>query len=86
MKAKVIGYILAETKKGAVGTNLYVEVPHDTYKAENAMKAVGNACESEYIRGDYSSILKVGQTVELIYGKGYEGKAVLREIVPVSEK
>lgn len=86
MKVKVLGYILAESKKGTVGTTGYFEVEHDTYKAENSLKAVGNACESEYIRGDYSSVLKVGQTVELIYGKGYEGKAVLREIVPVNEK
>lgn len=86
MKAKLVGFIVAESKKGTVGTTGYFEVEHDTYKTENAITAVGNACESEYIRGDYSSVLKVGQTVELIYGKGYEGKAVLREIVPVNEK
>lgn len=86
MKAKIIGYIVAETKSHNIGTTIYLETKHDEYKEENAKKIAGNACDTEYIRGDYSGVLKVGQTVELVYGKGYESKAILREIVPVNEK
>lgn len=86
MKAKVLGFTVTESKNGTVGTGISVEVEFDTYRQETAIKCTGNDCIQEYIRGDYSAILKVGQTVELVYGKGYKGLAVLREIIPVSEK
>ncbi|MEG0107803.1 MAG: hypothetical protein RR705_02995 [Lachnospiraceae bacterium] len=86
MKAKVLGCIVSRSKQGNEGTTLFVEIAHDTYRAENAIKAVGFACEQEYIRGDYSGVLKVGTTVNLIYGKGFEGKAVLTEIIPITNE
>lgn len=83
MRVKVTGYVVSESKKGTIGTTIYFECDHDDYRRENALKCVGNSCASEYIRGDYSDVLTVGETVELIYGKGYEGRAVLREIIAV---
>lgn len=85
MKARILGFIVSETKTGNVGTTLYVEIEHDTYRRENARKCSGNACCSEYIRGDYSANLTVGQEVILVYGKGYEGKAVLVNVIPADE-
>lgn len=85
MKAKILGFIVSETKSGNVGTTLYLETEHDQYRRENARKCIGNACCSEYIRGDYSGTLEVGQEVILVYGKGYEGRAVLVNIIPADE-
>lgn len=86
MKATLLGYIVAESKKGTVGTTIYFTTEHDEYRRENALKCSGTACESDYIREDYSSVLTVGQEYSLVYGKGYEGKAVLQEIIPVGTK
>ena len=83
MNVKIIGYVVSKSKQGNIGTTLYYECEHDDYRRANALKCEGNSCASEYIRGDYSDVLTVGGLVELIYGKGYEGKAVLREIVAV---
>jgi len=83
MKVKIVGYVVSQSKQGNIGTTLYFECEHDDYRRENALKCDGNSCGSEYIRGDYSDVLTVGGLVNLIYGKGYEGKAVLREIVEI---
>lgn len=83
MKVKIIGFLVGKSKQGNIGTSLYFECEHDDYRRENALSCEGNSCASEYIRGDYSDVLTVGGLVELIYGKGYEGKAVLREIIAV---
>ena len=38
MKARILGFIVSETKTGNVGTTLYVEIEHDTYRRENALE------------------------------------------------
>lgn len=83
MNVRIIGFAVSKSKQGNIGTTIYFECEHDDYRRENALKCDGNSCASEYIRGDYSDVLTVGGLVNLIYGKGYEGKAVLREIVAV---
>lgn len=86
MRVTLLGYIVAESKKGTIGTTIYFTTEHDEYRRENALKCSGSACESEYIREDCSSILTVGQEYALVYGKGYEGRAVLQDIIPVGTK
>ena len=83
---RILGYAVTESKNGTVGTTIALETEFDSYRQETAIKCVGNDCVQEYIRGDYSSMLKVGQLVNLVYGKGYQGKAVLQEIIPINEK
>lgn len=78
----ILGYIVAETKKGNVGTTIFYEMEHDEYRQDTAIKCEGMACDTEYIAGDFSTKLKVGDSVSLVYGKGFQGKAVLRDIVP----
>lgn len=82
-EVKIIGFIVAETKTKRIGTTLYYEVPHDEYREDNSIVCQGMACESDYISGDFSDILEVGKEYELVYGKGFQGKAVLSNIVPV---
>lgn len=86
MKAKVIGFSVSKSKREVIGTTAFLEVEHDNYRKETALKCVGNACIQEYIRGDYSDVLQPQSIVELVYGKGYQDKAVLEEIIPRSEK
>lgn len=81
---RILGYAVTESKKGTVGTTVALETEFDDYRRENAIKCVGNDCVQEYIRGDYSSILEVGQEVNLVYGRGFEGKAVLQKIIPIN--
>lgn len=82
-EVKIIGFIVSETKSGNIGTTIYYEMPHDEYRQDTSIKCEGTACESDYISGDFSSKLRVGATVSLVYGKGFQGKAVLRDIVPL---
>ena len=84
MEYQVIGLIVAETKKGNIGTTLYLAHEHDEYRQQNAKVCVGNACTSEYIRGDFSSKVTVGDVVTLSYTKGFQDKAVLSDITVVS--
>lgn len=84
MEYEVIGLMVAETKKGNVGTTLYLAHEHDEYRQQNAQFCAGQACSEEYLRGDYSSKVKVGDIVTLSYSKGYQGKAVLTGITVVS--
>ena len=86
MKARVLGLMLVESKKGNEGTLLSLEIPFDDYRQGTTKYCSGMDCVQEYIRGDLSSQIKVGQEVTLIYGRGYEGKAVLREVIPANEK
>lgn len=86
MLAKILGLAVVESKKGTYGTILSLEIPFDDYRQETAKYCSGMDCVQEYIRGDLSSQINVGQEVTLIYGRGYEGKAVLREVIPANEK
>lgn len=84
LEVTIIGFIVSETKKGNIGTTIFYELEHDEYRQDTAIKCIGMACESDYISGDFSSKLQVGESVSLVYCKGYQGKAVLRDIVPIT--
>ena len=83
---KILGYIVSESKSGNVGTNVYLQAEHDNYRKENAIKCEGATCAEEYLRGDFSDKLRVGQSVNIIYGKGFQGKAVATDIIPINNK
>jgi hypothetical protein len=83
---KVLGFVVSESKSGSVGTNVYLQSDHDNYRKENAIKCEGYTCTEEYLRGDWSSKLQLGQSVNIIYGKGFQGKAVATDIVSISNK
>ena len=85
MANKIVGLVVSTSKKGTTGTTLHLTGEHDAYQRENANKCEGVAVTTEYIRGDYSN-LKLGQSVNLIYNKGFEDKAILAEIIPVADK
>lgn len=82
MIAKLLGFIVSETKAGNIGTTLWFETEIEEYRRLNAKHYGGNAVAEEYIRGDWSR-LKVGEMYSLMYAKGFKGAAVLAEIVPV---
>jgi hypothetical protein len=82
MNTKVLGYVVAETKTGKVGTAIYLQKEHDDYRKNNAKKCEGFSCREEYLSGDWSDRLKIGQSVQLIYDVGYQGKAIVRDIIP----
>lgn len=86
MRATVLGWSVTESRNKTVGTRIALEVDFDDYCKQTAIQCVGNDCTQEYIRGDYSSMLEVGQSVQLVYGKGFQGKAVLQEIVPINNQ
>ena len=82
MKAKILGYIVTQAKSSKnIGTTLYLAVEQDEYRTSNALAFDGEAVETEYIRGDYSSTIKVGTLVNLVYGKNYKGEAFLKDIL-----
>ena len=76
----IIGMVVRETKKGNVGTTVYLTTEHEAYDRENSLKCLGESCRDEYLKGDLSIEFAVGDSVYLIYGKGFEGKAVLQSI------
>jgi len=86
MSTKILGYVVAETKTGNIGTTVYTQKEHDDYRKNNAKKCEGFSCREEYLGGDWSDKLKVGQNVNLVYGVGYQGKAVVKDIIPIEGK
>ena len=86
MSIKILGYVVAETKTGKIGTTIYTQKEHDSYRKSNAKKCEGFACREEYLSGDWSERLKVGQNVTLVYDVGFQGKAVVRDIIPSDTK
>lgn len=85
MKQKILGFVVSETAKGNIGTTIYFETEHDEYRKNNSRKCEGVACRSEYVNGDQSDKLKVGQYVTFVYVPGYQGKAVVQDIIPCEE-
>ena len=85
MNARLIGFVVSETKAGNLGTTLWFETEIEEYRRLNAKHSDGNAVAEEYIRGDWSH-LKVGELYSLVYAKGFKGAAVLAEIIPAKTK
>jgi len=78
--ATLIGYSVTESKKtGSIGTTLWFADEFDDYRKESSKKSDGQLCLEEYIKGDWSHLV-VGEDYTLEYGKGFEGKAVLKGI------
>lgn len=59
---------------------------HDDYRKNNAKKYEGFSCREEYLSGDWSDRLRIGKNVHLVYDVGYQGKAVVRDIIPSDAK
>ena len=83
-KFEVVGVYVFETQKGTIGTLAYLMGEFDEYKRANAKKCDGAVCFEEYFRGDLSAKLKVGAEVTIVYGKGFGGKAVAVDVIPVA--
>lgn len=83
MKVEIIGIAVNKSKNGNVGTRIYATCPMDEYTKETALVCEGQACIDEYIRGDYSEQITIGEQVVLVYGKNFKGEAVLEELLPV---
>lgn len=85
MQYVLVGMLVRKSAKGNIGTTIIATTEFDSYQQESSLVCEGNDCVREYISGDYSSTLEVGQKIKLVYGRGYQDKAVLREIIPVEE-
>ncbi len=68
-------------KTGKVGYTIFYSCPFSDYEVENAEVCNGLSCGSVFSYKDYS--VCPGDVVDLRYEPGYEGKAVLTDIVMV---
>ena len=79
MQAKVVG-ILNDSKKGY--TVLHVIKDWDDWQIENC-HVDGNCVDTLFIRKQIDC--KVGDTVQVVYGVGYQGKAIVKDIIDLSK-
>lgn len=80
--AKLIGVKVVTTKAGNKGYEYHFIDEFSPYDKEHA-ECYGNQVFSEYSSQAFNA--KVGEDVEILYGKGFQGKAQLTGILSVSE-
>lgn len=76
----VVGITERKGKNGNIWTSLYLQGDFDTYAKENSERCEGVKTIVEQT-GATLPILHVGDTVQLLYTKGFEDKAVLGGVV-----
>ncbi len=79
-KRQVIGLVKRKSKTGAIYTTLHLVGSHDNYSVDNAEVCQGSRVMTETTAHDLPSV-HIGDEVELLYGKGFEDKAVLRSLI-----
>lgn len=80
--AKLIGVKVIATKSGNKGYEYHFSDAFSEYDKEHA------ECYGEQVFSEYSSKafnVNVGDAVRLIYGKGFQGRAQLMDILMVSD-
>lgn len=75
---QLIGRKKVKTKAGRDFYEYYFSRPFSQYENDNAVECLGNAVETEGCSSDLP--MKPGDIVELVFSKGYQGKAVLSGI------
>lgn len=76
--AKLIGYKVVKTKSGNTGFEYHFADAFTEYDKEHA-ECFGNQVFSEYSSKAFK--VNVGDEVDIIYGKGFQGKAQLMDIL-----
>ena len=78
----VVGIVERKGKTGRLWTTLYLQCDMDAYSKENSERCEGVKVVVEST-GAELPILHIGDTVQLLYTKGFEDKAVLGGVVVV---
>lgn len=81
---QIIGIVVRKGKTGAKWTTLHLVGQHDKYSVENAEVCHGSRVLTETTSAELPAV-QVGDTVELLYAKGFEDKAVLRSVLVVEK-
>lgn len=76
----ILGIRTAQSKKGTIYSVLYLSVPFNDYEQKSAVRCEGSSVITEYVGTLDVSSLEVGDSIRLLYSKGYEGKAVISGI------
>ena len=80
MEAKVIGVRVSENQETqVVSTNLFVQIPFSQWESESAKSCNGMKVDTAYIRKEINTA--PGDTVDLIYEKGFQDKAILVDVI-----
>lgn len=78
---QVIGIVKRKSKSSnAIYTTLYLIGNHTDYDVDNAEVCQGSRCIAETTSAQLPPVT-IGDTIELLYGKGFEGKAVLKGFI-----
>lgn len=83
MVAKVLGW-RESVKDGKRSFNLYYETDFEDWEGQSPNRVLGTKCEVEWTNRVDCSFLKPGDKIELSYGKGYQGRAVLNDVKVIS--
>ena len=81
---KITGIRSAKTKSDKIGYTYYFSTSFTDYEIENAEIVEGHKTGSGFSYTKFD--VKVGDEVNLVYVPGFEGKAVLENIVAVAGK
>ena len=81
--AKLVGVKVITTKAGNRGYEYHFIDEFSPYDKEHAENCFGSQVFSEYSSQAFN--VNVGEEVQIIYGKGFQGKAQLTGILSVSD-
>lgn len=79
-KWQIIGIVKRKSKTGATYTTLHLVGSHDKYSVDNAEVCQGSRVMTETTAHELPPV-QIGDEIELLYGKGFEDKAVLRSLI-----
>lgn len=77
---KVVGIKEYDKGGGKIGSILHLLKPFTTYDVTNSLRCVGDMGITEFTTDIDTSSLKVGDSVELLYSKGFKDQAFLKGI------
>lgn len=79
---EVLGIQHCISKKGRPYTVLHCVSDFDDYSVEHGSQ--GLKCQNIYVASNLP--VSCGQTVEFIYGVGFDGKAIVVDVKPIDDK
>ena len=85
MKGMLEGIITRTSKNGKVGSTLFIGgIEMDDYARTADILCKGFMCQQVYVPKAITA--NVGDAIELVYGVGFQGKAVVTDVKVTSKK
>ena len=85
MRGMLEGIITRTSKSGKIGSTLFIGgVEMDDYAKSADILCKGYMCQQVYVPKAIDA--NIGDSIELIYGVGFQGKAVVTDVIVTPKK